>query len=87
VRAPNQCYGEDLNGVYGGGDLRYSEDCRRGTPSLLEIMKRGSHCLVGKRDLRRLREIPPSRKISLLGGLDGSPITKIGCCSLMIYTP
>jgi hypothetical protein len=44
------------------------------------------HCLVKKKDLQRLREETP-QKISLLRGLDGSPITEIWSCRLITRTP
>jgi len=44
------------------------------------------HCLVEKGDLQRLRVETP-QKISLLRGLDGSPITEIEYCRLITGTP
>jgi hypothetical protein len=66
VRAPSQCYGEDLNGNYGGGDLRYGEDGRKGTQFFQGNNEEANHCLVGNRDLRRLREITPIEKSASL---------------------
>jgi hypothetical protein len=61
VRTPSQGYGEDLEGNYSGeGDLQYSEDGRRGTPFSLGVNEEGNHCVVGKKDLQRLREITPT---------------------------
>ena len=44
------------------------------------------HCLVEKGDLRTLEEEIPTEN-GLLRGLDGNPITEIGCCRLITCTP
>jgi hypothetical protein len=44
------------------------------------------HCLVTKGDLQRLGK-ETQQKISLLRGLDGSPITEIGYCELITCMP
>jgi hypothetical protein len=67
VRTPSQGYGEDLNSNHcGGGDPRYGKDGRRGTPLSVEDNEEENYCLVGKRDLRRLREVTPTEKSAYL---------------------
>jgi hypothetical protein len=52
--------------------------------SLGAIMKRETTALWGTGS-SKIEGDNPNRIISLLRSLDGSPITKIGCCILMIY--
>jgi hypothetical protein len=44
------------------------------------------HCLVEKGTFKGYGK-KPQQKISLLKGLDGSPITEFGCCRLITCTP
>jgi len=62
---------------------RYGGYCGNKIPS---VDQNQNHYLVEMGEHQRLGE-DPRQKISLLRGLDGSPITEIGCCRLITCTP
>jgi len=72
---PRWQIGEDSPDMVGTGEIKYPGWTRTSTTAL---WRRGTFKGLGKK---------PQQKISLLRGLDGSPITEIGCCRLITCTP